>query len=79
MDPRARLVLFLGTRKSVAPTGIQALDRSARSTVVPATLRPEVRFEIPTVKNSSCSTVKTIKANVFADRPSACMMRMISV
>ena len=41
---------FLEARKSVAPTGIKTLDLSARSTVVPTTLRPKVRSEIPAVK-----------------------------
>jgi len=51
--------VFLEARKFVAPTGIKTLDRSARGTVVPSTLRPKFRFEIPAVKNSSSSTIKT--------------------
>jgi hypothetical protein len=50
--------VFLEARKYVAFTGIKTLDRSARSTVVPSTLRPKVRFEIKTKKNSSLSTIK---------------------
>jgi hypothetical protein len=57
LGPIAR-VGFLAARKFVALTGIKTLDRSARSTVVPSTLRPKVRFEIPAVKNSSCSTIQ---------------------
>jgi len=38
--------VFLEARKSVAPTGIKTLDRSARSTVVPMTLCTKNRFEI---------------------------------